>query len=62
MERRWGWVGSAHDGQANPRVTCDGWTATVPHLGVPAPVLVGLLQACTGTRNELRPRDVPFVQ
>jgi hypothetical protein len=38
MERRSGWVGSAHDGQANPRVTCDGWTATVPHLGVPAPV------------------------
>jgi len=22
--------------------------------------LVGLLQACTGTRNELRPPDVPF--
>jgi hypothetical protein len=37
MERRPGWGGSARDGQLNPRVTREGWPATVSHLGVPAP-------------------------
>jgi hypothetical protein len=38
MEPRSGWVGSARDGQLSPRVTCEGWPATEPHLCVPAPV------------------------
>ena len=39
MERRSGWAGSARDVQLSPRVTCEGWTAKVPHLGDPPPVL-----------------------
>jgi len=33
-----GMGGSARDGQPSPRVTREGWPATVSHLGVPASV------------------------